>query len=178
MSWGIIHSSLCLASIKLSHFYHQPAKQKWYQRFKNTRSRSEVQPVWWTWIWLIDMSTRDNLIMNSFHVLVMQDCFWSSLFCWILRNRVTHSIPVSGEIGTKRIRAPDDHTRMPPRLTRTKARKLALADGSGTSPDTQELPPEGQTTATHNESIIDMTTVDGKSFDIIFGCPNYQPHNY
>jgi hypothetical protein len=57
---------------------------------------------------------------------------------------------------------------MPPRLTRTKARKLALADGSGTSPDTQEFPPEGQTTATHNESIIDMTTVDGKSFDIIF----------
>ena len=66
---------------------------------------------------------------------------------------------------------------MAPRLTRTKARELALADGSGTTLDTQELPTEGQATATHDENIIDMTTAEGKSFDLIFECPNYQPNN-
>jgi hypothetical protein len=67
---------------------------------------------------------------------------------------------------------------MPPRLTRTKARELAFADGSGTALDTQELPTEGQEIATHDENIIDMTTIDGKSFDLIFECPNYQPNKY
>jgi hypothetical protein len=57
---------------------------------------------------------------------------------------------------------------MPPRLTRTKARELALADGSGTTLGTQEFPTEGQATSTHDENIIGMTTVEGKSFDLIF----------
>jgi hypothetical protein len=51
---------------------------------------------------------------------------------------------------------------MPPRLTKTKERELALADGSGKTPDTQELPTEGQATATHNENINDTTTTEGK----------------
>jgi hypothetical protein len=55
---------------------------------------------------------------------------------------------------------------------------LALADGSGTTSDTQELPTKGQATATHDENIIDMTIAEGKSFDLIFECPNYQPNNY
>jgi hypothetical protein len=67
---------------------------------------------------------------------------------------------------------------MLPRLTRTKARELALADGSRATLDTQEFPTKGQATATHNENIIDMTTAEGKSFDLIFKCPNYQLNNY
>jgi hypothetical protein len=49
---------------------------------------------------------------------------------------------------------------MPPRLSRTKERELALADvaratdGSGTNPDTQELPIESQATTTHDEAIL------------------------
>jgi hypothetical protein len=67
---------------------------------------------------------------------------------------------------------------MPPRLTWTKARELALADGSGTTLETQELPTECQAIATHDENIIDMMTAKGKYFDLIFECPNYQPDNY
>jgi hypothetical protein len=93
-------------------------------------------------------------------------------------NQVTQSISVSGGRGAKRIRAPDDPTRMPPGLTRTKARELVLANGSGTTLDTQELPTEGQAIATHHENIIDMMTAEGKSFDLIFECPNYQLNNY
>jgi hypothetical protein len=63
-------------------------------------------------------------------------------------------------------------------LTRTKARELAVLDGSGKNPDTQELPTESQETTTHNENMIDMTTIEGKLFDLIFECPNYQPNNY
>jgi hypothetical protein len=55
---------------------------------------------------------------------------------------------------------------------------LALADGSGTTLDTQELPIEGQATTIHDENIIDMTTAKGKSFDLIFDCPNYQPNTF
>jgi hypothetical protein len=67
---------------------------------------------------------------------------------------------------------------MHPRLTGTKARESALADGSGATLDTQEFPTEGQATATHDENIIDMMTAEGKSFDLIFECPNYQQNNY
>jgi hypothetical protein len=55
---------------------------------------------------------------------------------------------------------------------------LALADASGTTLDTQELPTEGQATVTHDENIIDMMTVEGKSFDLIFETPDYQLNNY
>jgi hypothetical protein len=95
-----------------------------------------------------------------------------------LCNGVTHNIPVNGGRGTKIIRAPDDPTGMPPRLTRTKTRELALADGNGTTLDTQELPTEGQATVAHDENIIGMTTTKFKSYDLIFKCPNYQPNNY
>ena len=101
-----------------------------------------------------------------------------------MSNQVTDSIPVSGGRDTKRIQAPDASTSIPPRLTRTKARELALADtgraadGSGTTPDTQELPTKEQAIATHDENIIDMTTAEGKSFDLIFACPNDQPNTY
>jgi hypothetical protein len=67
---------------------------------------------------------------------------------------------------------------MPSRLTRTKARELALADGSGTTLHTQELSTKDQAITTHDENIIDMTTAEGKSFELIFKCPNYQLNNY
>jgi hypothetical protein len=56
--------------------------------------------------------------------------------------------------------------------------ELALANGIGTTLDTQELPTEGQATTTHDENIADMMTEEGKSFDLIFECPNYQLNNY
>nr|TKW38517.1 hypothetical protein SEVIR_1G120300v2 [Setaria viridis] len=46
-------------------------------------------------------------------------------------------------------------------VTRTKAKELALAQAgvsNGTTPDSQELPTEGQEPATHTEDIINMTT--------------------
>ena len=52
------------------------------------------------------------------------------------------------------------------------------ADGSGTTPDTQELLTQGHAIATHDENIIDMMIAEGKSFALIFECPNYQPNNY